>query len=174
MFRRLGEGVRAFFTPRGLVGALLGGGFWAITSAALAQFAEFRLGPALAMGGGFGLLGVAGFIWWVVIPRREAASARIPQLKALLRRYHDIGQHLMLLASPPTSEADIAAKMTWRSNLEAVLTDTVGKHRMRPVLRGSISPAQLQKLASLADQLDKVPLRHFDMDHLPEPPSWSR
>jgi hypothetical protein len=173
VFGWVGQAVRSFFTPQGLVGALLGGGLWVIASGMLAQFADFRIGPAVAVGSGAGLLGIAGFLWWVVIPGRELAAARRPQLKALLRRYYNTGHRLLILASPATSEEDIDAKLRWKDNLEAVLSEALGKHQMRVVMRGTLlDPNQLLRLNSLIDRLENIELRDVDLNLLPEPPRW--
>jgi hypothetical protein len=66
----------------GLVGALIGGAVWAIAAAAFSQIPELGLWAAVAAGAGVGLLAVAAFIWFGVMPKRAREQQRTNGLRA--------------------------------------------------------------------------------------------
>jgi hypothetical protein len=175
--KKLGRGIQAALSLEGLVGAMIGGAVWAIAWGLLTQYGDFRLAPALAIGGGSGVLATAGFLWGVVRPRRERAAreerTRLPKLKAAFDVFVEKGE---LIASDQRKQyvysIDIAKRNIWRHNLTRLLTTVLGDPAVEEVLPASEAgnvDANLRRLRALISDLDKRALRDFDFEHLPLP-----
>jgi hypothetical protein len=79
---RLLDAAKQALSVEGLVVALIGGAVWAIATAAFTQIPKFGLWAAVAAGAGVGLLAVAAFIWFGVMPKRAREQERMNLLRA--------------------------------------------------------------------------------------------
>jgi hypothetical protein len=170
--QRTSRALRAAHSLEGLAATLVGGAVGAIVGGALSQLTDFRLGPTIAVSGGFGLLAAAAFLWRLVRPRRDREAANLasrrPRLKKLLRDWATEGEFIAELpadAKGPTQRA-------WRNDVRSLVADTLGSDGAEAVFKGgppAALRAEARRLRALADDLDSWPLRDFDFDHLPQP-----
>jgi hypothetical protein len=156
--RRIGKALRESTSLEGLVAALVGGGVWAVASAVLAQFTEFRIGPAVAAGLGFGLIAVAGFIWFVAAPRRNQERERADVMRSLAR------QDLSKLAEEGHWDWSRAMNPDegiagWRRDVDSFLLEAFGRQMADEVMALPSMEQQAARLDELNRELDDLKLR---------------
>lgn len=165
--RRLVGAARQSLSIEGLVAALVGGGVWAIAAGVLTQATSVRIGPAIAVGAGFGLLAAAAFVWLVVRPDRARQLERTSVLRTSAR------QHLSELAErgrrlprplPPISSEKARQ---WRRDAESFLLEAFGRETAENVMLWDFD-ATLE----LADELDDMRRRLDDLRLRPGYRGW--
>lgn len=161
------DAVRQSLSLEGLVAALVGGGVWAIAAGVLSQATSVRIGPAIAVGAGLGLLAAAAFIWLVVRQDRARQLERTSVLKTSVR------QHLSELAQrgrrlprplPPISAAKAGQ---WRRDVESFLLEAFGRETAEDAMLWDFDATD-----ELADQLDDMRRRLDDLRLRPGYRGW--
>jgi hypothetical protein len=166
-WRRIASAARESLSLEGLVAALVGGGVWAIAAGVLSQVTSVRIGPAIAVGAGFGLLAAAAFIWLVVRPDRRRRQERTNVLKTSARQQlSELAEQGRRLPHPlPPISSGKASQ--WRRDVESFLLVAFGRETAEKAMLWDLDATR-----ELAEELDDMRRNLDDLQLRPGYRGW--